>query len=63
MVYTSVCVRGRGRGQGGQAFLDMMSFFTLNEPIFQLFFPASLPFVGDYSLIPRLPIWAMSLPH
>ena len=63
MIYISVCVQGRGRGQGGQGFLDMMSSFTSNEPIFQFFSPASHPFVGDYSLIPWLPIWAMSLPH
>ena len=52
MVYTSVCVRSRGRGQGGQAFLDIMSFFYFKWAHFLIFSPASHPFVGDYSLIP-----------
>ena len=53
MVYTSVCVRGRGRGQGGQAFLDTMSFFTLNEPIFQFFFSSFPPLC--WRLLPHPP--------
>ena len=35
---TLVCVCGAGDGgKGGQVFLDMMSFFTSDEPILKLF--------------------------
>ena len=57
---TLVCVRvwrggGRGRGQGGQTFLDIMSFFISNEPIFQFFVQLSTPLLETTPSSPGFP--------